>query len=276
MKELSLQGRFTLVTGASAGLGREMARQIARRHGGHLVLVARRRERLDELAKELEGHGAQVVCIAADLSKPDDVERVFEEATRGRAIHGAILNAGVTYFGHHLELHPNEQHAILSTNVMSVVRLSQLFLRHQIEKSPGGGVMAISSMAGAVPTPYQAMYSGTKAFLNQYGVALAEEVRGRDVSMTVFCPGGIATEMLEKAGYAHKFKKGDFGVMDADVCARLALDAFVSRRSFAVPGAIYRLGDLLQRLVPRSILASFQAQVFKGALLPPSTEARKE
>src|SRR3954454_17368519 len=104
MQPLSLQGRYTLVTGASAGLGRELAREIARRHGGHLVLVARRRERLEELQRELEPHGAKIVCITADLSKADDLERVVKQATDGRDLHAAISNAGVTYFGHHLEL----------------------------------------------------------------------------------------------------------------------------------------------------------------------------
>src|SRR5882724_10101156 len=135
MQALSLQGRFTLITGASAGLGREMAREVATRHGGHLVLVARRRERLEELATELRQHGAQVVCITADLTKSEDVDRVLAEATRGREIHAAILNAGVTYLGHHLDLSHAEQHAILSTNVISVVRLAQELLNHQLAKS---------------------------------------------------------------------------------------------------------------------------------------------
>ncbi len=268
MQPLSLQGRYTLVTGASSGLGREIAREIARRHGGHLVLVARRRERLEELAKELEGHGAKAVCIAADLSKPEDVERVIGEATKGREVHAAILNAGVTYFGHHLEMPWADQQAILATNVISVVKLANAFLEHQLQKAPGGGLMVVSSMAGTMPTPYQAFYSGTKAFLNTWGVALAEELRGKDVSVTVFAPGGIATEMGEKSGTSRKYKKGDVGMMDADVCARAALAAFVQRRRFVVPGALNRLNDFLMRFVPRGTQASMVAGLFKSAVLP--------
>jgi short-subunit dehydrogenase len=268
MEPLSFQGRFTLVTGASAGLGREMARQLATRHGSHLVLVARRRERLEELAKELEPHGTKVVCITADLSKTEDVERVFAEATAGRVIHAAILNAGVTYFGHHLELAPAEQQSILSTNLISVMRLTHDFLHHQLLKAPGGGVMLVSSLAGTVPTTYQALYAGTKAFLNTWGVALAEELRGRDVSLSVFAPGGIATEMGEKSGTARKYKKGNVGVMDADVVARVGLAAFSGRKKFVIPGALNWLNNVLLRLAPRTVQAMVMGNLMRSALLP--------
>ena len=268
MKPLDLKGRYTLVTGASSGLGREMARQIASRHGGNLVLVARRKDRLDELAREVEQHGVKAVTVAADLSKAEDVERVFTEATAGRELHGAILNAGVTYFGHHLELSHARAQEILSTNVLSVLKLAQDLLHHQLQNAPGGGVMVISSMTGSIPTPFQALYSGTKAFLNTWGVALAEELRGKDVSLTVFAPGGIATEMGEKSGTARKYKKGDVGMMDADVCARAALSAFVGRKRYVVPGALNRLNDLVMRFVPKGTQAAVVAGMFKSAVLP--------
>lgn len=268
MERLILKGRYTLVTGASSGLGREMAREIAKHHGGNLVLVARRKDRLEELAKEVEGHGVKAVCVAADLSRAEDVDRVFTEATAGREVHGAILNAGVTYFGHHLELPDDRAREILATNVSSVLGLAQKLLHHQLAKAPGGGVMVISSMTGSIPTPYQALYSGTKAFLNTWGVALAEELRGKDVSLTVFAPGGIATEMGEKSGTARKYKKGDVGMMDADVCARAALSAFVARKRYVVPGALNRFNDLVMRFVPKGMQAAVVAGMFKGAVLP--------
>ncbi|MBL8950877.1 MAG: SDR family NAD(P)-dependent oxidoreductase [Myxococcaceae bacterium] len=265
---MNLKGRYTLITGASAGLGREMARDIAKRFGGNLVLVARRRDRLEELAKELEGLGVEAVCITADLSKPEDVERLLREATDGRDIYAAILNAGVTYFGRHLELPRETAQSILATNVHSVIELANGFVRHQLDKQLGGGVLVVSSMAGTVPTPYQALYSGTKAMLNTWGVAFGEELVGTNVSLSVFCPGGIATEMGEKSGTARKYKKGDVGMMDADVCARSAVDGFVARKRFNVPGVLYKLSDFFARFAPRGVLASVQANIFKGALLP--------
>jgi hypothetical protein len=158
---------------------------------------------------------------------------------------------------------------MLGTNVISVVRLANLFIEHQLQKAPGGGVMVVSSLAGTMPTPFQAFYSGTKAFLNTWGVALAEELRGREVSLTVFAPGGIATEMGEKSGTARKFKKGDMGMMEADVCARSALAAFIARRRFAIPGALNWFNNLAMKLVPRGAQASIVAGLFRGAVLPP-------
>lgn len=276
MQPLSLRGRYTLITGASAGLGREMAREVAKKHGGHLVLVARRRERLDEVARELEPLGTKVVCITADLSRVEEVDRVFVEATTGREVHAAILNAGVTYFGHQLELSHAEQASILATNVVSVVRLAHELLQHQLSRSPGGGVMLISSLAGTMPTPYQAFYSGTKGFLNNWGVALAEELRGKDVSLTVFAPGGIATEMGAKSGTERVATKGDVGVMEADVCARAALAGFIARRRFVVPGALNWVNNLLMRFVPRGTQASVVAGIFRKGVLPASVVEQKE
>ena len=270
METLSLAGKYTLVTGASSGLGLEMARIVARDHKGNLVLVARRRDRLDALADELRTkHGVDVVCIAADMTLQADVERTFNESTAGRTLHAAILNAGVTYFGEALDQSFDDFQRLLATNVSSVVYLAQRYLTHQIAAGTHGGVMLVSSVAGTTPTTYQATYCGTKAFLNNYGLALGEEIAGRGVSLSVFVPGGIATEMGEKSGTGRKFKRGDIGMMEADVCARAALDGFVSRRRFIIPGALNQLNDLLLRFTPRTMAAAISRRIFQEALPAP-------
>ncbi|HLM43029.1 MAG TPA: SDR family NAD(P)-dependent oxidoreductase, partial [Myxococcaceae bacterium] len=198
---LELRGRWTLITGASSGLGLELARHIAKEHGGHVVLVARRRERLETLAEELRSrYGVQAACVTADLSRPEDVERLFTEATTGRDIHAVILNAGVTYWGEAMKLGWSDFQAMLDTNVTSLVRLSTLFVPYLIERGTHGGLMFVSSVAGLIPVPYQAAYSGTKAFVTSYGQCLAQELRPKGVSVTVFAPGGISTELLVNSG----------------------------------------------------------------------------
>ena len=266
--KLDLRSRWTLVTGASSGLGLEMARAIARDHGGNVVLVARRRDRLEALAQELRTrHGVQVACIVADLSRPEDVERVYTEATHGRVLHGAILNAGVTYWGEAMKLEAGAFQSLLDTNVTSMVRLSSRVLPHLVEhRAPGGaggGVMLISSVAAFIPVPYQAAYSGTKAFILGYGQALAQELRASGVSVTVFAPGGISTELLENSGLSRRFKAGDLGVMTAEQCAGHALRAFVRRKALAVPGLLNQTLALASRLLPRALLAQRTAALYR-------------
>ena len=261
---LELRERWTLVTGASSGLGVEIARTLARDHGGNVLLVARRRDRLEALCEELRSrHGVRAACIVADLSRPEDVERVFTEATHEREIHGVILNAGVSYWGDALKLDWNEFQAMLDTNVTSLVRLSNLFVRHLVERGTRGGLMLVSSVAGLIPVPYQAAYSGTKAFVTSYGQALTQELRPMGVSVTVFAPGGISTELLDRTGLSNRFKSGDLGMMTAPECAAHAVRAFMQRKELYVPGLINQTLTLAAKLLPRGFLAQRTAAMYR-------------
>lgn len=264
--KFSLAGKYTLVTGASSGLGAEIARHIAKDHKGNLILVARRRDRLEALAAELTAaHGIEAHCITADMTRPDEVARAYDEAVRDREVHAAVLNAGITYFGPALDLDTEGFEQMLATNVTSVVALTQRFVRHMLPRRDGA-VMIVSSLAGTIPTTYQAAYCGTKAFLNNYGLALSQELQGTGISLTVFVPGGIVTEMGERSGIARKFKRGDVGMMDADACARFAVRGMVARSRFVIPGALNQLNDLLLRFVPRTTTAGITARIYRDAL----------
>ena len=149
-----------------------------------------------------------------------------------------------------------------------MVWLTQRFAQHILADSPGGGVMIVSSVAGTTATPFQAAYSGTKAFLNNFGMALAEELVGEPVSVTVFVPGGIATEMGEKSGTGRRFKKGDVGMMDADVCARRAVRGLLRRERFVIPGALNVFNDLVLRFTPRGLASAMAARIYRAALPP--------
>lgn len=261
---LELRGRWTLITGASSGLGVEIARTIARDHGGHVLLVARRRDKLEALCEELRSkYGVQAACIVADLSRPEDVERIFAEATRERDIHAIILNAGVTYWGEAMKLGWSEFQSMLDTNVTSMVRLSSLFMPYLVERKTRGGLMLVSSVAGLIPVPYQAAYSGTKAFVTSYGQCLGQELRHTGVSVTVFAPGGIATELLDKAGLSNRFKAGDLGVMSAEACAAHAVRAFMRRKELYVPGLLNQTLTLAARVLPRGFMAQRTAAMYK-------------
>jgi uncharacterized protein len=262
---MNFRGRWVLVTGASSGLGREIARILATQHGANLVLAARRASRLDELKSELEERAkVSVHTMVADLSNTDDMDRVFREATTGRDIYGVVLCAGVTHFGFFHELSWTDFQAMLATNVTSAVRLTTLFLPYLEARNEGGGILLVSSMGGLFPLPYQSAYSGTKAFLIVFGRCLHHELEGKNVSLTTFAPGGIATEMTAGERFA---PLGAWWLMPVERCAREALRAFIARRELAFPGFINRLGNVVMRVLPQRFVTATMAATYRSALL---------
>ena len=184
-----------------------------------------------------------------------------------------ILNAGVTYFGPHQELEWAEYEALIATNVTSVVRLTNLFVPYLLAQKESGALMLVTSVAGLQPTPYQAAYGGTKAFLTSFGQSFAEELHGLDGSLTVFAPGGIATEMTHLSGLAAQFE-GSPALQPADACAREGIKAMVARKSLAVPGWLNRLQLFVARLVPRKLTMVIARIAFRKALAAKAAASR--
>lgn len=263
MQKMDFRGRWLLVTGASAGLGREFARLLAREHGANLIVLARRRDRLEELRAELERDaGVQVLPLVADLSDPHDVQRALSEILTGPAIYGLILNAAITHFGPYDALDLGQFQALLSTNVTSVVAFAQALIPRIEREQPGGGVLFVSSLAGLSPVPFQSAYSGSKAFLVHYACGLWHELQGRPVSITTFAPGGIVTEMT--AGKSFEPLAGF--LMPVEQCARAGLDAFRRRDYLSVPGFSNQVGSVLSRLLPRRFVTRLVARSYRRAL----------
>jgi hypothetical protein len=263
MKPMQFRGRWVLVTGASAGLGHAFASRLAHHYGANLVLVARRKDRLDALASELtEKAKVEVVVLAADLSKIEDVDRVVREAQAGRQLTAAVLNAGVTHFGVYHELSWADFQTMLNTNVSAVVRMTTDLIPH-LERAPeGGGLLIVSSMAGITPTPYQTAYSATKAFLVHFGLGMWHELDGRNVSITTYAPAGIQTDMT--AG--EKFGRLRGWLASVDQVSKEGLEALRLRRFLAIPGTTNRVGDLLIRMLPRRFITGRLAATYRNAL----------
>lgn len=264
-KNMQFHARWLLITGASSGLGLEMARQLATHHHANLILVARRQPQLLALKAELE-HSAGVHChiIAADLSKATEVDRVYREAVEVGAIYGVILNAGVTYFGDQRALAMDDFDRMLALNVSSVVRLLTLFSTYPALKQQGGGMMVISSMAGLLPVPYQAAYAGSKAFVTNFCQSLALELHDDNLSLTVFAPGGIDTEMTSNSQLRH-FRHTPF-LQNVQSCAAEAISAMQTRQRLAVPGFLNRQQLLLSRFLPRQLTGLIARKIYARAL----------
>lgn len=262
---MSFSQRWVVITGASSGLGEEMARQLAGQHHANLILVARRAERLNSLKNELEKlHGIQCHVIAADLSKPADVDRIYSESMSVCEPYAVILNAGVTHFGHHLDLDWAGFEAMLATNVTSVVRLVNLFSPTLIKQNQGGGLLLVSSMAGLQPLPYQAAYAGTKAFITNFAQGFSQELSDKNISLTVFSPGGIDTAMTQNSKL--RYFENTLFLQDVTSCARDGIDAFRKRKTIFVPGRLNRAQLFASRFAPRSLLTHIVQKTYSKAL----------
>ncbi|WP_394242200.1 SDR family NAD(P)-dependent oxidoreductase [Vibrio astriarenae] len=182
-----------LITGASGGIGLELAKIHASK-GGDLVLVARSKEKLIELKNELEvSYGVKVEVIASDLSQPNAAQALFDKTQAlGLKIDTLINNAG---FGGHGKFHERsltDEHSMMQVNIVALTDLTHLYLKGMVERNKGQ-ILNVSSTASFIPGPLQAVYYATKAFVTSFSQAVAEEVRDSNVTVTALCPGAVAT-----------------------------------------------------------------------------------
>jgi len=192
-------GNTALVTGASSGIGAELARYHASK-GGDVVLVARSEDRLNELKSELErAHGINATVLAADLAQPDSAEKIFAATeAAGLQIDILINNAG---FGGHGKFHERDltkDQAMMQVNMVSLVNLTHLYLQGMVSRD-SGRILHVASTAAFMPGPLQAVYYATKAFVVSFTQAIAQELEGTNVTSTTLCPGAVATGFV-KAG----------------------------------------------------------------------------
>ena len=245
--------RTALVTGASAGIGRELAR-LAAKDGHDLVLVARRRDRLEELAAELTAaHGVVVTVIGADLSDqaaPADIaERLRAAGTR---VDFLINNAGFGSCGPFSGADLEREVAMIHLNVRALVQLTRLFMPEMLARK-SGRILNVASVAGFVPGPYMATYYASKAFVLSFTEALATELRGTGVTATASCPGPTVTEF---GAVAHSADTNLFrrGAADASSVAHHAYRAMLAGKVVAIPGLMNKLIAQSTRLAPRALL----------------------
>jgi uncharacterized protein len=264
MKRLTFAERLVVVTGASSGLGREIARSLAYREGAHLVIAARRRERLEELKSEIESRCASRVHICpVDLAAPDGPETLFRTASSVGDVFALVNCAGVTFYGKTLDAGPDEYERMISLNLVSQVKTSLLFLRHFLARG-GGAILTVTSFTAFVATPFQNCYAATKHALQAFMEGCAAEYRGSGVIFAIFAPGGMATEMLVLSGIEKKFAMNNPVNMNPGRAAALAIDGWKRGRAVSVPGIIYKAARVLVRIVPRAVVARFTFRLYSS------------
>ena len=257
---MSDERKTALVTGASSGIGMELARIHAER-GGDVVILARRGNRLTALKDELEAaHQVKVHVLVEDLADPDAPYRVHDQLTsQGIAIDYLINNAGFGYRGlfHEQELERNEE--MVQVNITAVMALTRLFVPEMISRGRGR-VLNVASMAGFVPGPLQAVYYATKAFVISFTEATANELRGTGVTVTALCPGPVETEFIERAaGKKITDYKGCASARDTALCG---YDAMLKGKTIIVPGFFSKIViHGLLRLAPRQAITNSTRRV---------------
>lgn len=243
-----------LVTGASSGIGWELAKCFAA-EGSRLVLTGRNTEAMQSLADELRRtHKVEALILTADLSRPETPERIFQELQgRGITVDVLVNNAGFGAWGLFAELPLQRQLEMLQVNITALVQLTGLFLPGMVQRRRGG-ILNVASVAGFLPGPGMAVYYATKACVLSFTEALAVELAGTNVTATASCPGPTITNFGQAAHIDKAERKIRMLRMSAAAVALHGLRAFRQRKVVAVPGLQNRLLIFLSRLVPRSII----------------------
>jgi len=253
---ISAQARpWSVVTGASAGLGADFARQLAQQ-GRPIILAARRLERLEALATELEeAHGVATLVVAVDLATEAGPGELYERATsEGRRVDMLVNNAGFGALGGHLSTDHERHRKMLDLNVTALTELTHRFATHMIEHGQPSHVVNLGSIASFQPIPNLAAYAASKSYVRDYSQALAYELASTNVSVTCVHPGGTLTEFSEVAGMTLDAKSEATMMRSQDV-VRIALRGVRRRRVHVVTGWMNRLLGWIVAWSPRAISA---------------------
>jgi short-subunit dehydrogenase len=253
MQRMTRALRATLITGASAGIGAELARIVAER-GGNLLLTARREARLAALAEELrKAHRVRVETLPADLAAPETPAALAETAkAHGLDIVTLYNNAGFGLRGAFAEQPLARIIEMIEVNVTALTRLTGVFLPPMLERREGG-IVNIASVAAFEPGPFMAVYYASKAYVLSFSEALSYELRGSGVTVTAICPGPTESEFGEIAGLAAS-RLGRSATMSSLEVARLAVDGHRAGKRLVVPGAGNAMVPLAARLLPRGLM----------------------
>lgn len=246
---------FTLITGASGGIGRELATLFAK-DGHNVILVARDKNKLDEAARQLSAFQVKIKVMSKDLFNPSAAMELYQEVKdRGLEVDILVNNAGQGQYGEFVDTDLSRELDIINLNIGSLVVLTKCFLKDRIKKG-GGKILNLSSVASKSPGPYQSIYHGTKAFVQSFTEALRNEVKDKGIVVTALLPGITDTDFFRKADML-----GSKAVQDKDKMASAAAvakdgyEALMAGKDMIVSGGLNKLQVGLSAITPDSIMA---------------------
>ena len=255
-------GKWALVTGASAGIGAALARELAA-GGAHLVLTARRKQRLEQLAQELGSkHNIKTEIVLADLARASEREKIFAfTGEKGIEVELLVNNAGFGAYGEFVRTETQRLLEMVEVNCAAVVHLSRLYLPQMMDRRHGD-VLIVASTAAFQAVPYISTYAATKAFDLLFAEGLAEEMKRYGVRVCALCPGSTESEFQEVAGQtqvAASYRRRE----TAEKVARTGLKALAAGKRFVISGLGNYLGVQGQRLAPRHLVTRVAGNMFK-------------
>jgi hypothetical protein len=244
--------RVTLITGASAGIGTELVRVFAS-NGHRVAMVARRADRLTQLAAEVAAKGGGTpIVIACDLQQPDAGDKIASAlSAEGVEVEFVVNNAGFGLFGRAVELDRGEQLGIVDVNVRALTDLSLRFADSLIRNR--GGILNVASVAGFLPGPGMAVYYASKAYVLSFTEALRGELGPSGVRVTALCPGPVPTEFQNRAGFEPGFDSAVLNVSAAQV-AEEAYRGLMNNKRAVLPGLGIKIVPLMLRFFPRGFI----------------------
>ena len=254
------RGAWALVTGASAGIGRAIAEQLAA-EGANLFLTARREDRLNEIADWLRmQRGIEVETFGVDLAQPGAPEELYKR-TEASGVRPSLLvnNAGVGLFGEFRVADRARMLAMIQLNCAAVAAVTHLYLPDMIARG-SGDILIVSSTAAFQSVPYHSVYAATKAFDLLFAEGLAEEVSKLGIRVCALCPGNTQTEFHERAGEPDNVP---LQRQKADEVARLGLDGIRNGKHTVICGIGNLMGMQVQRLLPRRLVSSMSERIFR-------------
>ncbi len=262
MSDVNQTNKTTIVTGASDGIGAELARVFASK-GHRVTLVARRRDRLEALAEEIVAAGAAhpPLVVELDLTSEGALDRLEETLAQAGLVPEILVNnAGFGLIGRVAELDSAEQLAMVDLNIRVLTALTLRFLEPII--AARGAILNVASIASFMPGPGFAIYYATKAYVRSFSEALAEELRPKGVRVTALCPGPVRTGFQARAGFEFtgEMRAMTPAMLPAEEVARRGYEALLQGRRVVVPGVINKIVVLFSRAAPRAILLPLLAR----------------
>lgn len=248
--------KTVLITGASSGIGLELAKIFAK-NGYSLVLCSRSRQKLTSLGKKLEkNHNINTTSIKIDLSKKGSAKELYDKVKeRNIQVNILVNDAGVGLWGEFIDTDSKKEQAMIHLNITSLTELNKFFLRDMTKRNEGK-ILNVGSLAGFFPGPLESVYYATKAYVISFSESLSHELKDTNITLSCLCPGPTKTG-IEKASGADKSKLYKGNIMQPEEVAQIAYNGLMKGKRIIVPGINNKLSYFSSLIIPPKITAYF-------------------